>query len=125
MLAHHYVSALEYLRASGEPTESLVEPARRAFEAAGQRAYALHAWRAAARYYRHALELTTSDDPARPRLLVGLGRSLRAVDDPEQVSVLEEAAALGPKASEEAAVAEALLANLAWYRGRRDDAVRR
>jgi class 3 adenylate cyclase/tetratricopeptide (TPR) repeat protein len=124
MLAHHYLNALEYLRAAGEDTTPIADPARRALEAAGQRAYALNAWPAAIRSYRAALDLTPADDPARPRLLLGLGRALHASVDPEAVLVLEEVASHGARSAEEAAIAEGLLANLWWYRGRRQEAVR-
>jgi class 3 adenylate cyclase/tetratricopeptide (TPR) repeat protein len=123
MLAHHYLSALEYLQATGKGVETLAGPARNALEAAGQRAYSLNAWSASARYYRSALELAPEDDPARTHLLLGLGRALHATDDPEADAILERAAAVAGGAAEDSAVAEALLANLWWTRGRRPQAV--
>ena len=41
MLAHHYLSALEFARASGQATDALAEPARIALRDAGDRAWAL------------------------------------------------------------------------------------
>jgi class 3 adenylate cyclase/tetratricopeptide (TPR) repeat protein len=123
MLAHHYLSALEYLRATAEDAAPIAEAAGRALEAAGQRAYSLNAWAAAVRHYRAALELTPADDHAHTRLMLGLGQALHAAVDPEAESVLEDVASAGERSLEEAAVAEGLLANLWWYRGRRQDAM--
>ena len=45
MLAHHYLSALEFARAAGQEVESIAERARVALREAGDRAYTLSAFR--------------------------------------------------------------------------------
>ena len=51
MLAHHYLAALELIRAAGGETAALEEPARLALREAGNRAYALSALESAASLY--------------------------------------------------------------------------
>ena len=70
MLAHHYLSALELATAAGLDTADLNAPARAALRDAGDRAFALGAFRAAARTYDAALALWPEDDPVRPVLVV-------------------------------------------------------
>src|SRR5437773_3142904 len=65
MLAHHYSMALELTRASGQPTERLVERARLVLREAGDRAMALNAFESAARSYGSAVDLWPTDDPDR------------------------------------------------------------
>jgi class 3 adenylate cyclase/tetratricopeptide (TPR) repeat protein len=69
MLASHYLSALEYSRAaaSGDDPE-LAARARPVLRDAGERAAALNAWPAAARFYSEALALWPEDDPERADL---------------------------------------------------------
>src|SRR5207253_3057725 len=69
MLASHYSRALEYARAAGSDNEELVTRTRRALRDAGDRAFALKAWPAAAQFYAEALELWPEDDPERPYLV--------------------------------------------------------
>jgi predicted ATPase len=69
MLAHHYLSSLEFARATGDETGSLVESARTALRDAGDRASALSGFAAAARFYGASLELWPPDDPERAVLL--------------------------------------------------------
>src|SRR5439155_10028908 len=57
MLAHHYLQALELGGAANIDTSDFAEPALEALAAAGDRAFGLNAFDAAARYYRSALEL--------------------------------------------------------------------
>jgi predicted ATPase/class 3 adenylate cyclase len=57
MLAHHYLNALELARAASLDTTALTAPARAALQAAGDRAFALRAFAAAAGYCRAALAL--------------------------------------------------------------------
>jgi class 3 adenylate cyclase len=76
MLAYHYASALEFARASGQDTEPLEEPARRALRAAGERAHALGAFAAAARFLSSALELWPQNDSELPDLKFGLAEAL-------------------------------------------------
>ena len=61
MLAHHYLSALELARAANQDTTDLAPRARPALQAAGDRAFALNAFAAAAGFYRAALALWPED----------------------------------------------------------------
>ncbi|HXF98324.1 MAG TPA: AAA family ATPase [Gaiellaceae bacterium] len=65
MLAHHYAAALEYTRTTGQATGQLAERGRLALKEAGDRAFSLSAFAAAARYYALAVELWPPDDPER------------------------------------------------------------
>jgi tetratricopeptide (TPR) repeat protein len=118
MLAHHYVAALDLTRAAGGDVGPLERPARQALREAGNRAYALSALQSAADLYQKALDLWPRDDPTYPRLLFELGQTLlwwRNQGAPE----FEEAAELllASGAVEEAALAEAGLANVHWTCG--------
>src|SRR5436190_166019 len=109
MLAHHYGSALELARAASVDDGSLLEPARRAFRGARDRAQALNSEAAAARFYSIALDLWPEDDPERGRVLlerakVGLHLTEEAVSD------AQEAAALLAAAGDDTGAAEAELA---------------
>jgi tetratricopeptide (TPR) repeat protein len=75
MLAHHYVQALEYARASGRDSKEIEEPARRALGDAGARAYALNAYEAAERFTTAALELAEPGSPEWSRLLLQRARA--------------------------------------------------
>jgi class 3 adenylate cyclase/tetratricopeptide (TPR) repeat protein len=122
MLVHHYSTALELARASGQPTEQLAERARFVLREAGDRAIALNAFDSAARSYTSALELWPVDDPERPRLLLSYGRALflcRETGAAELVEAVGALVALGDW--ERAAEAEILLADGDWRAGRRDD----
>jgi tetratricopeptide (TPR) repeat protein len=124
MLAYHYVSALKYASPSGPPAEAVVTQARLALREAGDRAVALSALTAAARYYREALALWPLDAD-RPRLLLAAGRAA-SQGEGTGAELLESArdalAAAGDV--EGAAEADALLGNLLWRRGDRARATR-
>jgi class 3 adenylate cyclase/tetratricopeptide (TPR) repeat protein len=60
LLAHHYVQALEYARATGEETAGLAARTAGALREAGDRARAVYAVETAAGHYRRALELAGS-----------------------------------------------------------------
>jgi class 3 adenylate cyclase/tetratricopeptide (TPR) repeat protein len=121
MLAHHYGAALEYARATGMDTEPFEEPARAAFREAGDRAFALHAFRQAAVFYERSLELSTELD--RGDLLLRYGRSLDLSGDEGSLRILEEAARmLAPESRERSAEAHAFLTEALQQRGRRDEA---
>jgi len=125
MLAHHYLSALEFARAAGQNVESIAERARIALTDAGDRAFTLNALAAAAGFYREALELTADDDPQRGHLLARYGRSLFFSDwRSDAVGILEEACdrLLAVGELEEAAAAEVTLGILHWYRVEQDRA---
>src|SRR5262249_12087330 len=109
------LSALEYARASGVDPAPIADRARLALRAAGDRALSLTAGAAAARFYRAALDLTSSDDAGRPRLLLGLGEALHASGE-DATPTLEDAARALVDAGEleGAATAECILAQRAW-----------
>ena len=117
MLAHHYLSALEFARAAGQDVELLADRARVALREAGDHAHGLNAFAAAAAFYREAVELWPLDDPDRGQLLLRYGRTL-FLTDPTSVltDVVEEARDLllvsGDRAG--AAEAEVTLADYYW-----------
>ena len=118
MLAHHYAAALDNAHASGLDPGSLAEQGRIAFREAGDRAFALNALTAAARYYELAVESWPNDDPGHPEILLELARTHHLSGDERQDSSLQgaRAAALAAERFELAAEADALLAQLWWYR---------
>jgi class 3 adenylate cyclase/tetratricopeptide (TPR) repeat protein len=83
MLAHHYLQALELTTAAGGSTDDFAGAARAALGDAGDRAFALNAYAAAARFFRAALDLLPEHDPGRGRLLYALGRSLHQLGTPD------------------------------------------
>jgi class 3 adenylate cyclase/tetratricopeptide (TPR) repeat protein len=121
MLAHHYLSALEFARAAGEKTVGLEQRARLALRDAGDRALALGAFLAAAHFYEGALDLWPEDGAGLPALLLRYGKS-RYQDVSLDEGVLERASdgllELGDR--EGAAEAESLLGWLWWARGQRE-----
>ena len=69
MLAYHWSSALELVRASGGDDDELVERTRLALRAAGDRAFALNSFAVAAAQYEDALGSLAGRRPERPDLL--------------------------------------------------------
>src|SRR5262245_26154062 len=124
MLAHHYLQALEYARASGRDTAPIEEAARRALVDAGDRALGLNSYPAAHRYYSTALELWPADGPERSGLVLRHARSAFYVNR-SNVEVLERAHAELLEVGETTSAAEvaALLSWAAWTRGDRKAAV--
>jgi DNA-binding SARP family transcriptional activator/class 3 adenylate cyclase len=124
LLAHHWQAALEFARAAGQDTAALVERTRVALREAGDRALALHAFAAAARWYRAALELWPATDAERPRLRFGLGQACFHADA-AGADVLAEArdGLLAAGDREAAGEAEALLARLARWQGQGEAAM--
>jgi class 3 adenylate cyclase/tetratricopeptide (TPR) repeat protein len=122
MRAHHWRSALELAQASGRDDEALVERTRLALRDAGDRAFALNSFAAAASYYSDALALWP-DDGTRAELVFARAEALSIAGDDRAVSVLEEACDLlvanGDR--ERAAEAEAILAQTIWFQGRQDE----
>ena len=118
MLAHHYAAALDNARASGQDPGPLAEQGRIALREAGDRAFALNAFTAAARYYGLAVESWPHDDPEYAELLLELARTSHLSGDDRQEAALEEAraAALAADRFELAAEADALLAEVWWFR---------
>ena len=121
MLAHHYLSALEYAEAAEANVAPFAEAARTALWRAGDRSLALHALRQAAHFYERALEL--SDEPP-PRLVLEYGRALGVAGDERAPAVLEDAAQhlLGAGERESAAEAYAFLSEALHLRARGGEA---
>jgi class 3 adenylate cyclase/tetratricopeptide (TPR) repeat protein len=118
MVAHHYVSALEL-----DPALPLADRARFALQRAGDRAFALNAFAAAARLYEQALELSPADDPGRPRLELHRGRALyRGTGSGADAFAAARDGLLAAEESAAAAEAEIILAELASYVGEHDRA---
>jgi class 3 adenylate cyclase/tetratricopeptide (TPR) repeat protein len=126
MLAHHWRSALELSRAAGRDGDDILERARLALRDAGDRAFALNAFRPAEAYYAEALALWPEQDPERPQLLFRRGHALHLADDERAHAALEEArdALLAAGDRETAAEAEVFLNLIWWHRGQRDEALR-
>ncbi len=124
LIAHHYLSALQFARAAGRDLADLPERARQALLEAGDRALALSAYAAAVRFYREALASWPEDDPERPRLLFRYGQVLFGAEA-AGADVLAEAAAelLDNGELELSAEAEVLLGDLLMVsHGRREEA---
>jgi class 3 adenylate cyclase/tetratricopeptide (TPR) repeat protein len=123
LLAYHYLQALELGAAAGIDTAAFAEPATEALSAAGERAFGLNAYDAAARHYRTALELLPEGDSRRARLLLRLGRSLFFLGETD-VPLLERGVAelLTSGDVEGAADAERVLTEHLWMSGERDGA---
>ena len=125
MLAHHYLEAMGLRRAAAqEAPPGLVERARVAARDAGDRALALGAYAAAARFYEPALDLWPRDEPERPELLLAYARS-RVDDVVLDDSVLEDATEglLRAGNPEGAAEAQARLGGVWLNRGDSDRAL--
>jgi len=121
MLAHHYASALELMRAARQDVGAAAGRARVAFRDAGDRAATLNAVAAAERYFADALELTEEQDPERSQLVFRLGqmRWWRAEEGAEELESARDAF-LAEGDNDRATEAELFLAQVAWRRGRRD-----
>jgi class 3 adenylate cyclase len=113
MLAHHYLSALQFGRASGQDVSALTVPARVALREAGQRALALNAFPAAGRFFESALELWPDGDPERPRLLFELLVTRSVTGDIDSELLLEARAGLLDAG--DVAAAARLDTLLAWH----------
>jgi predicted ATPase/class 3 adenylate cyclase len=123
VVAHHYSSALELARATGQDVTGLAESARLALHEAGDRAASLNAFAAAKRFYGSALDLWPEDDPAYPQLLFRYGRARFFSEDEGEDSLARAAEELldaGDPAS--ASEAETLVGELRWIEGDRDRA---
>ena len=126
MLAHHYVCALDLHRAAGHAIDAaFAERALAALRDAGDRAYSLNAYAAAAGFYASALELAVPGtlECARLRFTVGRARHM-AGDSDEDLLASASADLLACGDPETAAEAEAVLTELTWLRGDADEAMR-
>jgi class 3 adenylate cyclase/tetratricopeptide (TPR) repeat protein len=123
--AHHYLAALEYVRAAGGDVEHFARPARSALKRAGERELGLNAYAAAARFFSAALELSPEEDE-RPELLFNYGKALsRSTAPDEEVLALARESMLAAGDIERAAECEVILGELLWRRGQRDEAFAR
>src|SRR5207248_835821 len=122
MLAHHYGAALEFARASGQPTDERQTRARFAFRDAGERALALSAIPTALHFFTNALELWPEEDEAWPSLVLRHAQTDMSVrqrgEQPLVARALERMLARGDV--EHAAEAELVLAECDWFAGRND-----
>jgi tetratricopeptide (TPR) repeat protein len=118
MLAYHWRSALQLAQAAGGEDHALAERARLALRDAGDRAFALRSFGAAAGYYADALELWP-DDATRAEILLKRARALFTSGADDAVGLLEEArdALLAADDRTGAAETEAMLGRLHWLRG--------
>jgi class 3 adenylate cyclase/tetratricopeptide (TPR) repeat protein len=120
--AHHYLAALEYVRTLGESVDAFSDRARAALRRAGERALALNAYAAAARFFRGALDLSPPPQE-RPELLFNYGKALARSATPDEDVLLQardETLAAGD--ADRAVEAQVILGELLWGRGRSDDA---
>jgi class 3 adenylate cyclase/tetratricopeptide (TPR) repeat protein len=124
MLAHHYSNALELTRAAGADTTALKEPARRAFQEAGDRAFTLSAYQTARTFYSAALDAWPEDEPGDPELLLRYGRVLNSVELGAEPGILFDAAEIARANGDigRAAEAETVICDMYWLLGRRDEA---
>jgi class 3 adenylate cyclase/tetratricopeptide (TPR) repeat protein len=122
LVAHHYVSALELMRAAGSDAEDLPLRARSALRAAGGRALALSAFPASARWFDAAATIHEEPDPERPRALLLHAQALHALLDGRRFELLEEARTALLEANDVDGATEAgvALAEAWWWSGDRD-----
>jgi len=118
LLAHHYLSALDYSRAVGRDVGTLAGRARLAFRDAGRRAVALNAFHNAARFFEAALELSPEDDDEWAALALEQAEASVYVDitSDRLLARARERLAADP---DDAARAELVLGEYRWLRGDR------
>ncbi|MDQ3122911.1 MAG: AAA family ATPase [Actinomycetota bacterium] len=124
MLAYHWRSALELVRASGGDTSELTDRTRLVLRDAGDRALALNSYASSAAQYEDALALWPEHDVERPDLLFRFARALYAAHDDRREDALTAArdALLAAGETGFAAETEAFLALVSWYRGHGENA---
>jgi class 3 adenylate cyclase/tetratricopeptide (TPR) repeat protein len=114
LLAHHYVSALEY------GADGLGERAAHALREAGDRSRDLNSFAPAIRYYRAAVELLPEGDPGvRGEILYALGQARWLAESEGAEELQESVAILGARNPELAADALSALAILSKQDQRR------
>jgi class 3 adenylate cyclase/tetratricopeptide (TPR) repeat protein len=123
LLAHHYVSALEYSRAAGRDTAALGARARPALAEAGQRARALGALEAAGRFFDAAIELAPDHDEVWAHLVLERANATMYTHVPELGPVADACNVFRAAGSaEDAARAEMALGEFEWLHARRANA---
>jgi class 3 adenylate cyclase/tetratricopeptide (TPR) repeat protein len=122
LLAHHYLSALEYTPGDDAANANLATRTCIALRDAGDGASALNAFAQASGFYREALRLWPAEEPGRPQLLFRYASALHVTGDPKEQELLEDArkALLTIGDVESAAEADTLLAEMWWHEGRGD-----
>jgi class 3 adenylate cyclase len=122
LLAHHFLSALEYTPEDDAASAKLATRACSALRDAGDGASALNAFAKASEFYREALRLWPAEEPGRPQLLFRHASALHVTGDPRERELLEDArkALLTIGDVESAAEADTLLAEMWWHEGRGD-----
>jgi tetratricopeptide (TPR) repeat protein len=121
MLAYHWGSALELVRAAGAADDELAERARYALRDAGDRAFSLNSFAVAVAQYEDALALWP-DDAERPELLFKRAVALHWSYDDRQEEALEAArdALIAVGDSDRASETESVLSRVHWDRGQHD-----
>jgi tetratricopeptide (TPR) repeat protein len=122
LLAHHYLSALDYTRATGRDDAELARRACFALRDAGRRAVTLNTFTSAARFFETAVELMPEDAPEWPRLVLEHAEAAVYVDlssDRRLIGAREMLLAGDP---DDAARAEMLLGEYRWLRGEHSEA---
>jgi tetratricopeptide (TPR) repeat protein len=116
LIAHHYLEALAFGRASGGDVTSFATPAMTALGEAGERAMALGAYNSAARYFKAGLELLSKGDEERARWLYRCGAALCWGENKGEQELEEAVTLLRTLDLETAARAALLLAHLEqWH----------
>ena len=123
LLVHHYLAAIELMRAAGSDATELVEPALGVLSDAIERALRLNAFARAQQYATTMLGLLGPDDPRRARALLMLAVAESDLGEPAAAEHGTEAAQAFAAQGDitGAAEAETFLANAFWQVGRRDD----
>jgi class 3 adenylate cyclase/tetratricopeptide (TPR) repeat protein len=124
LLVHHYLAALDLMRAAGSDATELVEPAVGVLFDAIERALRLNAFARAQQYATTLLGLLDSDDPRRARALLMLAVAESDLGEPATAEHGTDAAQAFAAQGDimGAAEAETFLANAFWQVSRRDDA---
>jgi predicted ATPase/class 3 adenylate cyclase len=119
LLAHHYLEALEYAKATGQDPADLAERGRLALREAGLRASELAAPAAATRFFEAALELWPVEDPDRAELMVRGSEAAwyAGQADLDNRALAARDAARAAARADLTAEAELLLANVYWHQG--------
>jgi class 3 adenylate cyclase/tetratricopeptide (TPR) repeat protein len=124
MLAHHYMSALEYARDSGQPTDDLERRTRIALRDAADRAGALNSLAVAHHQYMAAFELWPEEDPEWAELVVAAANSKIGHPDDPLIRALPRARdrLIAAGRLDLAAFAELLMSFVVWNEGRGEEA---